>query len=153
MISGITALVFLALVVFNVFLVIQAHNNAQRQKQTKIDQRKQFQTASELYIQSCTQNHPIFAYEHIVQAKLILDEVIAQNGGLVFAEKNLTMPKGKLTALQAKIEQRFAEMRDSVMTKFIERHPELDVDVNEDAGLVKPKRRRRTARTSSSSRR
>lgn len=141
--GGLAALIFVMLIVVIIFLGLQVNDNAHRYKETKLSHQNRVTKAGRLLIQSATQSHPIFAHEHALEAKIIIDEVIQEHGGMMMAERNLKLPKGKLENLRSKIYAQYQDIQSHVMENLIARQPDLDIEENEDAGLVKPKRHHR----------
>jgi hypothetical protein len=76
-----------------------------------------------------------------LEAKIIIDEVIQDHGGIILAERNLKLTKGRLENLRHQIYQRYTDIQTDVMDGIIAKFPDLDVPVNEDAGLRKKKKR------------
>jgi len=143
--SGLTALIFVILVVIIIFLVFQIHDNSNRCKEGRVSQQDRVTKAARLLVQSATQNHPLFAHEHALEAKIIIDEVIQEHGGVILAERNLKLNKGRLENLRHQIYQQYTDIQTDVMDRIIEKYPELDVPENEDAGLRKKKKRGSTS--------
>jgi len=84
----------------------------------RLSQQDKVSKASRLLVQSTTQNHPQLAHEHAIEAKIIIDDIIAHHGGVTMSEKNLKLPKGRLENLRTQIYQQYG--------KIAELHPELD---------------------------
>jgi hypothetical protein len=145
--GGLVALIFVILIVVIIFLVFQVYENSNRCKETRVSQQDRMTKAARLMVQSATQNHPLFAFTHALEAKITIDEVINSHGGIILAERNLKLPKGRLEKLRHQIYQQYTDIETDVMEKVIERYPDLDVPENEDAGLRKKKRRRSAHRS------
>jgi hypothetical protein len=141
MTKGLTALIFLVLTVIIIFLVFQINDNSNRCREVRTSQQERVTKAARLIVQATTQEHPLFSYDHALEAKILLDEVIANNGGVLMSEKNLKLEKGRLESLRKQIYQQYQDNQNVMMDKIIERRPELDVDINEDAGLRKKRKR------------
>lgn len=137
-------MIFVILVIVIIFLVFQIHDNSGRCKEVRLSQQNRVTKAARLLVQSSTQNHPLFAHEHALESKIIIDEVIQEHGGVIMAERNLKLPKGRLENLRSQIYRQYQDIQSGIMEKIIERYPELDIDENEDAGLRKAKKSKRS---------
>jgi hypothetical protein len=146
--KGLTALLFVVMVVIIVFLMFQIQDNASRCKESRIAGQDRVAKASRLLVQSATQNHPLFAHEHALEAKLIIDDLVNDNGGLTLAEKNLKLAKGKLEDLRQQIYEQHSRM--------LERFPEVDImgtlqDKGESAAPPSSESREKSRKKKSSS--
>ena len=143
MTRGLVALLFVILIIVIIFLMFQIQDNSNKCKESRVSQQDRVTKAARLLVQSATQNHPLFAHEHALEAKILIDEVIQSHGGTLLAERNLKLNKGRLEHLRQQIYQQYSDIQTNVMERIIERHPELDLPENEDAGLRRRKRRPR----------
>jgi hypothetical protein len=142
--KGLIALVFIIFVVIIIFLAFQINDNSGRCRELRISHQDKITKAARLLLQSATQQHDLFAHEHAQEAKLIIDDVIQEHGGVSLAERNLKLTKGRLENLRNQIYNQFNEKQAMVMEKLVQIHPVLDVPENEDAGLRKKKRKSRS---------
>jgi hypothetical protein len=137
--KGLVALTFLILIVIIVFLAFQINDNSLRCREVRLSHQDRVTKAARLLLQSATQQHDLFAHEHAQEAKLILDDIIQEHGGISLAERNLKLPKGRLDHLRNQIYDQFNQKQALVMDKIIQVHPQLDVPENEEAGLRRRK--------------
>lgn len=144
--KGLVALIFLILVVIIIFLTFQIHDNSSRCREVRVSHQDKITKAARLLLQSATQQHDLFAHEHAQEAKLIIDDIIQEHGGVSLAERNLKLTKGRLENLRNQIYNQFNEKQAVVMDKLVQVYPQLDVPENEDAGLRKKKSRKSRSR-------
>jgi hypothetical protein len=143
MTKGLFALIFVLLIVVIIFLMFQINDNANKCKESKVSQQERVTRAAKLIVQSSTQNHPLMSHEHALEAKVIIDDVISQNGGVISTEKALKLDKGRIENLRTQIYQQYQDVQTFIMEKIIEKQPDLDLDINEEAGLRKKKKKRK----------
>lgn len=136
---GLVALTFFIFIIVIIFMMFQIQDNSNRCKDSRLKHQDMVTRAARLLVQSATQMHPMLANEHAIEAKIIIDQVIDDHGGVTVAEKDLKLPKGRLESLRAQIMDRYRDVQDFLMERVIQVQPELDVDINEDAGLRKRK--------------
>lgn len=137
--KGLVALTFLILVVIIIFLAFQINDNSVRCREVRLSHQDRVTKAARLLLQSATQQHDLFAHAHAQEAKLILDDLIQEHGGVALAERNLKLPKGRLEHLRNQIDDQFNQKQAVIVDKLIQVHPQLDVPENEDAGLRRRK--------------
>lgn len=147
MTRSIFALLIVLELVIIIFLIFQVQDNAGKYKDTRLKEQDRITKAARLIVQSVTQSHPLFAHDHSIEAKLIVDDIITTHGGVVLAEKNLKLTKGKLESLRIQIYEQYHEVQTYLMEKIIEKHPKFDSELNEVAGLRRRKRRTHSDRT------
>ena len=142
--KGLFATYFVLSILVIVALSFQINDTYMRQRETRVKDQEDFVEANKLIIQSSTQQHPLFRYEFASKAKIYLDRIIYNNGGILNTEKNLGLAKGELDKIKAKIHGQHELLVENLMTKIIEVQPEFDQELNESAGLVRkrPKSRR-----------
>ena len=145
---GFYSLLFVVLIIAIIFLVFHIVDISNRCQQSKVQEQDKITKIARLIVQSATQDHPLFKYEHSLEAKILLNDIITKNGGLVMAEKNLKLPQGKMEMLREQIKEQHEDVQSYIMDKIIERHPKYDTHINELAGLKRRKksRRRRVAK-------
>lgn len=144
MTRGLVVLLFVIFVIIIVFLGFQVNDNNNKCKLIYVSDQDSLTKAARLILQSATNNHPLFAHEHAQEAKYIIDQVIQAHGGISLAEKDLKLPKGRLEHLKTQIYNQFSDKQAEMMDRIIGVHKELDVDMNEDAGLKKRKKKSRS---------
>jgi hypothetical protein len=119
-----------------VFLVFQFNDNAKACRDAYADDQKLIKNVSRLLIQAHTQQHPLYAHESIVQAHMLLNDLVNRHGGVVLAEKHLELAGGKLSLLQTSVEQQLVFIQSHMMENFIlKQMPELDSFLNDSAGI------------------
>lgn len=139
-------MMFVVLVVIIIFLMFQINDNANRHKATLVGQQEKVSQAARHLLQATTSNHPFFAIEHSMRAKILIDEIVHDNGGILAAERHLKLRKDWLRDLKNKVYQQHNEVETFVMDRIITQFPDLDVQTNELADLTtqaKPKGKRR----------
>lgn len=149
--QGLVVFLFIVLVFINVMLAFQVYDDRSKTRDARLNQQEQVQRSAQLYVQSVTQSHPMFAYDHSKDAKTLLDDIISRYNGVTAAEKALKLPSGRIDSLRKKNDERLENMRDYIMEKVIELNPQLDMEENETARIRLPKtdkkKRRRRARS------
>lgn len=135
MVAGLLALLFSLMVVIIVFLAFQVNENSVRCLESRLSDQDEVTRAARLILQSSTQGHPLFAHEHAVESKNIVDRIVQRHGGVAAAEKNLNLPSGKLQALQVQIYQQHQDIQAYLMEHIIKELPDLNLAVNEEAHL------------------
>jgi len=141
MTKGLVALMFIIFVVIIIFLAFQVNDNSGRCREVRLSHQDKITKAARLLLQSATQQHDLFAHEHAQEAKLIIDDIIQEHGGVTLAEKNLKLTKGKLENLRNQIYNQFNEKQATIMDRVLQVYPDLNVPENEDAGLRRKKRK------------
>lgn len=153
---GVMSLVIVVELICIIFLVFQVQDNSNKCRDSRQRHQDRVMKAARLIVQSATQSHPLFAHDHAIEAKIIIDDIINSSGGVVIAEKDLKLTKGKLESLRTQIYDQYQDVQSFIMDKIIEHNPKLDTDMNEVAGLRRKKKRsqtRRKTRTRSGSKR
>lgn len=140
---GLSALIFVILVVIIIFLMFQINNNSYRCQQNKVLYQDKITLAARLVVQSATQDHPLFSHEHALQAKLIIDDLVEKFGSVSSAEMELNLKKDRLKNLRAQINDQVQEVQSFIMTRIIDKMPEYDLQINEEARLRKKKKRKK----------
>lgn len=140
---GLVALIFVILIVVIIFLMFQINNNSQRCQQNKVLYQDKITQAARLIVQSATQDHPLFSHEHALQAKLIIDDLVDQFGTVSNTERELNLKKGRLHSLRHQINDQVQEIQSLIMSRIIEKMPEFDLQINDEAHLRKKKKKRR----------
>ena len=151
MTRGLVALIFVMMVIIIIFLVFQVYDNSNKCKDVRIAQQDQMKDAARLIVQSATQNHPLFAYNYAIQSKLKIDNIIDAHGGISTAERNLKIPKGRLENLRKEVYERYQDIEALMMEGILKKYPELDLEINDEAGLRK-KHKSSSSKSSSSHR-
>lgn len=146
MTTGLLSLVFVVMSVAIVFLLFQVNDNTKRNVDVKLQHQRSIQDAAKLTIQSASLQHPYLACENVLKAKWILEHVLDYYGGSVAAEQALGFPSGRLDKLRQQVYKQHEAATDMLMATISAVQPELDYDLNEEAGLVKKKSRRRRHR-------
>jgi hypothetical protein len=126
---------FVLSIVVIIFLMFQLNENFNQCQDVHTRNQDQIIRAAKLIVQSATQSQPLFAYEHALESKFILEEVINQHNGIVLTEKNLKMPKGQLDKLRTQVQTQHQKMQDFIMTEIINVYPQFDTEANNAAGL------------------
>jgi single-stranded DNA-specific DHH superfamily exonuclease len=127
-----------------VFLGMQVHDTTNRTKDAKRLGQDNVTHAARLLVQSATQTHPFLSYQHALEAKFTLDRTIRLHGGLHSAAKELRIDVTRLQKLRRQVDEQTESVQDFLMERVLSVHPELDVDLNADAGLVSSRRRRKS---------
>lgn len=136
MIQSVLAILFFFMAVVIVFLSFQVQNHqGECREQLKSDQDRLTRVAR-LLIQSSTQQHPLFALEHILEAKITLSELITYYGSIPALEEKL-MKKHQIQSLKIEVDTRYKDVVDFMMTQVVQQRPDLDWKVNELAELQK----------------
>ena len=144
MINGLAAIVFVTFMFVVVVLGFQVLENNHRVQDGRVSDQETVTQAARLIVQSATQEHPLLAYEHALQAKLLLDGVLARHGGPTQAAQHLSMEFSRVTALKDQIRQQYETVQSALMYQLMTQDPRLDLrELNEDAGLVRKRRRHR----------
>jgi hypothetical protein len=129
--DGICATYFVLSIIVFIFLSFQINEMHNRDLDFKHKDEDDLMRASKLTLQSATQTHPLFAHDHALEAKLILDKVMGQYGGSVTqTEKVLKMSKGHIENIKAQIYTQYEYTRNYMIGKIIEVHPELDSEID-----------------------
>lgn len=118
MTRSLVAFVFVVLIIIIIFLMFQVNDNSNKCRETKLGDQDRLARASKLLVQSTTQDHPLLSFEAVIEAKHIMEDVVARHGGLTTAERNLKLPKGRLESLRTKIHEQYGTA--------LERYPELN---------------------------
>jgi len=142
MTRGLVVLLFIILIIIIVFLAFQVNDNSSRCRENLLSNQDQLTKSARLLLQSATQQHDLFAHEHAQEAKMIIDNIIHQHGGITLAERDLKLPKGRLEHLKNQIYNQFNDKQSLLMKKLIDVHPELDTEFNADAGLKRNRKKR-----------
>jgi len=151
MTRGLVVLIFVIFIIIIVFLGFQVNDNNNKCKLVYVSDQDNLTKAARLILQSATNNHPLFSHENAQEAKYIIDQVIHAHGGISLAEKDLKLPKGRLEHLKNQIYNQFSDKQADMMDRIIGVHKELDIDLNEDAGLKKRKKKSRKHESQKSS--
>jgi hypothetical protein len=141
MTSGIFALIFLIMSIIIIVLGFQVNDNINKSKDVKIKLQDKVTEAARLILQSSTQNHPLFALEFAMKAKIYINEVVESQGSVYNAEKVLKYNRGRLDNLKNQIESQYETLENLIMEEVISRYPQLETDINESAGLRKLRKR------------
>ena len=141
--KGFFALLLVLCFVVIIFLLFQIQDTSNRTRDVKIKDQENITKAARLLVQSSTQYHPLFAHDHAIEAKFIIDQVIYSNGGISMAEKFLKLPKGKLDLLRTQINDQYQDTQSYIVEEIIKKNPSLETELNEAAGLKRPKRSKR----------
>lgn len=144
--DGLFATYFVISILAIIFLGFQVNQNFNECLASHITDQEHVTQAARLILKSATSGHALFKYDHALEAKFILDGVIARNGSIVMAEKNLGAPKGSLDSLRSKIVQQTDSAVEFLMTRIIEAEPHLDTELNAEAGLERRPVRRNLTR-------
>lgn len=91
---------------------------------------------SKLTIQSATQTHPLFAYDHASKAHILLADLILRHGGAKAVESNLRIKTGKVSNIHCQVENQYKKVQSYIMQHIIKDQPLFNVDMNTDAGLL-----------------
>lgn len=133
------ATLFLILVLLIVLLSFQIYENNSRFKEDARSDQEQLKMASRFLIQSATDDHPLLKKEHVMRAKIILEDIIRRNNGLINAEKVLRLDKGRLNEIIEQANQQDGEINSFLMTKIIEYNSRYDTSLNKEAGFRRRK--------------
>lgn len=139
---GLVALIFVLLIVIIIFMAFQINDNSTKCVQLRTSQQDKVAKAAKLLIQSVTQSHPLFCLDNAVEAKILVDDVTSELGGVAAAERILKLPKGRLQSLRDQVYKNHESIQDNVMQKVIKQYPDLDIEENETARISKKKRSR-----------
>lgn len=118
MTKSLVALIFVMLVIVIIFLMFQVNDNSNKCRESKISDQDRLARASKLLVQSTTQEHPLLSFEAAIEAKLLIEEILLRHGGMVSAEKNLKLPRGRTESLRTKIHEQY--------DRTLERFPDLN---------------------------
>lgn len=135
MARGLVAMLFVVMVVIITFLMFQVNDNANRYKATLVNQQEKVSQTARYLLQSATSNHPFFAIENSLRAKIMIDEIVQDNGGILAAERNLKLPKGRLRDLRDRIYLHHGETETFIMDNVIAQYSQFDVPENDLAAL------------------
>jgi hypothetical protein len=119
-----------------VFLVFQVQTSQTQCKDLRSLHQDQITRVARLLIQSATQNHPLLALEHAVEAKVTLDHLVQHYGGVSSMETQLKKTN-EIEVLKMQVDQRYSDVMDFMMKQVLQQRPDLDWTVNETAGLQK----------------
>jgi len=133
--SSLFGMYFILSIIVIIFLMFQINENFNNGRDCRMKDQEQVTKAAKLLVQSATQSHVLFAYEHSLESKFILDNIINQQGGVVLAEKNLKLPKGDLDKLKTNVSKQHQKMQDYLMTEIIKVFPQFETEINDQAGL------------------
>ncbi len=135
--QSVVALIFVVMVIVIVVLMFQVNDNSNHFRASRTLGQEQIEQAARQLVMSTSQSHPLFCFEHALNAKWQIDDAIRRNGGLAMAGKNLKLPKGRVENLRTAIHANFSDMQQYLMDELLARYPEqFDHPANEDAGLV-----------------
>jgi hypothetical protein len=141
--KGLSSLIFVIGIIVIIFLVFQVSENSKRCKESRVSNQDKISECAKLGVQSATQHHFLFAYEHAHEAKLIFDNVVNQYGGLNAAEKSLKMPQGRMESLRESIYLQFEDTQTNLMKIIISQYPDFNITLNEDARLMTKTKKRK----------
>ena len=144
--KGLVSLLFVLMSIVIVFLGFQVVDNSKQCKAVRLSHQERLKGAARVCVQSATQNHPGIAYEDAIISKYNFDEVVRGEGGMLSAERQLKLPKGRLEFLKKEIYTRYRDAQIRVNDKIIDRYPDLDYDINHDAELASSKSKRKNVR-------
>ncbi len=139
--SSLYGMVFIVLIVVIIFLVFQINENSQKCREVKQNLQEDVKKSARLVIQSATSNHPFFKLYDAVHAKILLDAVIESQGGVSAAEKTLKYSNARLNNLKAQVDNQCANIENMIMDGIVEQNNAYDIDINEEAGFRKRKRK------------
>lgn len=137
-------MLFVVMVVIITFLMFQINDNANRYKVTLVNQQEKVSQTARYLLQSATSNHPFFAIENSLRAKIMIDEIVQDNGGVLAAERNLKLPKGRLRDLRDRIYLHHGETETFIMDNVIAQYPQFDTPENDLAALNDKMKRRQS---------
>ncbi len=137
---------FVLSIIVIIFLMFQLNENFNQCQDLHVHNQDQITRSAKLIVQSATQSQPLFAYEHALEAKFILDEVINKHNGIVLTEKHLKLPKGQLDKLRTQVNLQHQKMQDFLMTDIVNVYPQFDTEANNAAGLHTTTEKRKSLR-------
>lgn len=129
---------FLALsLVANAFLIVHLFDTTDKHRKDRINDQDKVTRSARLIVQSATQTHPLFAWNHATEARYILNDTISRYGDILSTEKSLRLPSGKLDLLQRQITEQHESVETYIMEKIIGFDARFDTDANDMAGLTR----------------
>jgi hypothetical protein len=135
------ALVLVVQTIIIISLLFQIRSTACKYSDNLLREQDQVTKAARLIVQSATQSHPLFAHDHAIEAKIIIDEIINSNNGVVAAENNLKLTFGKLETLRSQIYEQYKDVQSYIMEHVIDKDARFDTELNEAAGLQRSRRK------------
>ena len=123
-------------IVIILLMAFHIQDMTSRCKTERVRDQERLTRIARLLVQSATQSHPLFAHDHVVEAKVLLDDLITRHGGIQHAEKNLRLMSGKVSMLKDHIQQQLLDIQTYLMETILEKCPQLQTTLNESAGLV-----------------
>ena len=130
-----------ALIIFTVLLIIiifqwcQIQNNVLLNRNWRLSDRVVIERIAKLVIQSSTNHHPIFALSNIVEARVLLNELLRIHGSIERLELVLALPPNKVAALREIMSDQETVINQFIMDKMIETNPNLPTNIDTLAGL------------------
>ena len=133
--QGLLPLAFFICSVVIVFLAVQVNGNTYQVKEDKILDQGRIKNANRMLLRSAATSHPVFAHEEIMEAKFIIDLIVARYGSINHAEESLKIPNGEFQALVDDVNTQHETIQKWLMGEMIKAQPTLNVEANKRAGL------------------
>lgn len=126
---------FTVLVIIIIFQWCQIQNNVLLNRNWRLSDRVVIERIAKLVIQSSTNHHPIFALSNIVEARVLLNELLRIHGSIERLEIVLGLPTNKVAALREIMSDQETVINQFIMTKMTETNPDLPTNIDNLAGL------------------
>jgi hypothetical protein len=133
---GFLSTVILVQTIVVLLLGVHIHDIANRTVMSKARDQDILVDISKLTIQSATQTHPMFAYDHASKAYILLTDLIMRHGGVKSVETNLRVKGGRVANIQHQVESQYKKVQSYIMQHIIKDQPLFNVGLNVDAGLL-----------------
>jgi len=111
------------------------NGNTYQVKEDKILDQGRIKNANRMLLRSAATSHPVFAHEEIMEAKFIIDLIVARYGSINHAEDSLKIPNGEFQALVDDVNTQHETIQKWLMGEMIKAQPTLNVEANKRAGL------------------
>jgi len=126
---------FTVLVIIIIFQWCQIQNNVLLNRNWRLSDRVVIERIAKLVIQSSTNHHPIFALSNIVEARVLLNELLRIHGSIERLEIVLGLPTNKVAALREIMSDQETVINQFIMSKMTETNPDLPTNIDNLAGL------------------
>lgn len=132
-------ILFTILIIIIIFQWCQIQNNVLLNRNWRLSDRVVVERIAKLVIQSSTNHHPIFALSNIVEARVLLNELLRIHGSIERLEVVLGLPNNKVADLREIMSDQETVINQFIMSKLTETNPELRTNIDDFAGLKQDK--------------
>lgn len=117
MLGGLSALLFVILMVMVVFLAFQVQENSSKCKEARTSHQAMMWESARLMSKSETQENPLWKYRDALEAKFKLDQLVQFYGSVAATAKALKTDSKRLETLQKNMDEQI-ESSEEIMVSF-----------------------------------